>query len=850
MKTPFLVVAVGLAVCSGCQSTNLMSGLFGHDKEDALSRFAESSSDANASEAPLPPPTNAEPRSSATLASTVDEHLRLGEAALRDGQTQQAQGHFEQALIAQPQHAKANHRMAVVCDKLGQYQRAEQHYRIALENDPRNVAVLSDLGYSYWLQGRYSESERYLQQARSIDPHYETAIANLGMLYGTTGRQEEALAMFRQIGDEEQVQEIMQQVAALTPRREVPANSAAGAIPVGLAANSASSGSMNSASEEPARDLSHVNEPTRELLELMEQGRRQQRLAEQAQQSRRSQGRLASNSRAIPPFAQNRPVARQPRPSPIAGVNPFENTAPAVRPAGPRQVPDHLLSQAIADIDRQGRRPPTGPITIGPPARPQPALASNQYRQTPPTANGSDQSQFSSIDAVPRERSGPPITAQAAQQAPPQTDSWDQLTPQASPNASVPSREFASAAPLASGKAMQAAAGAEHSQQFSDPGQTSETPSVWGQVPSQDVADDSQHTPGHHTDVQQASATTTPPADDWAGQSASFAQQPPTQQPVNHAHHQHLSGAATSIDLAHDSTTARSDSLPQAAGGMPPRPSQSWPLIPSSQADPGDPYEQARRQAAIMGLGAGPGQMFPYVQQTSRSAPGTDSRWNGAQYPSPERNLPTGMAPADLSPAFNNPQAGNLTPVQNHQGQQLPQVAAPMNRPLQYGAASSGHFQQHQLKAEAGPNSGNMLRPYEDTRQQQSRQLTGLINQTYGQPRQSPAQSISAPQSHASASAASSQPSNSIWTLRPSQPAEQGRAAPMSPHGDAASGTGSTATIRESAPTARPTSTIVIPEPYHRSGTASRQFSPQYSPGPAVESRPVDGAPMIVPRPR
>ncbi len=869
MKTPFLVVAVGLAVCSGCQSTNLMSGLFGHDKEDALSRFAESSEDANPSAAQLPPPTNAGPRSSSTLASTADEHLRLGEAALRDGETQQAQRHFEQALIAQPQHTKANHRLAVVCDKLGQYQRAEQHYRIALESDPRNVAVLSDLGYSYWLQGRYSESERYLLQARRIDPHYETAVANLGMLYGTTGRQEEALAMFRQIGDEAQVQEIMQQVAALAPRREVPANSAAGVIPAGLAENSASSGSMINASRESARDLSQVNGPTRELLELMEQGRRQQQLAEQAQQSQRSQERLTPNGRSIPPFAQNRPVARQPRPSPIAGVNPFQNTAPAVRPAGPRQVPDHMLSQAIADIDRQGRRPPTGPITIGPPVQPPQALSSNRYRQSPPTANGtqtpwpsSSQQQFrasngsarpqsSPIDAVPRERSGPPVTAQTSEQTAPQTAAWDQFTPQASPNPSIPSREFASAAPHSREQTMYATDGADHSQHLPNASQASD---IWGQVPNQELADHSQHAPGHHADVQQASVSTPPPADDWAGQPAPFAhhpsaQQPVAQPPVDHAHHQHHPGAATAIDLARDSTTGRGETLPPATGSAPPVPGQNWPLIPSSKTDPGDPYEQARRQAAIMGLGAGPGQMFPYVQQTPRSAPGTDSRWNGAQYPSPQRNLPSGMTPADLSPAFSNPQAADLTPAQSYQGQQLPQVAAPMNRPLRYGAASSGHFQQHQLEADAVPSSGNMLQPYEDARQQQSRQLTGLINETYGQPRQSPAQNISAPKSHASGTPANPQSNNSIWTLLPSQPAEQSRAEPMPSQGNARPRSDTAATFQESAPTARATSTIVIPEPYHRTGTTSRQFSQQPSPG-GTENRTVEGAPMIVPRPR
>src|SRR5690606_6065978 len=126
MKSHLLAVAVCLTVCAGCQSSNLLSSRLGHGREDELAELAESSNSTKTRPG-LPPPTNARTRESDKSLSAVDDHVLRGEAALRDGRNHEAQQHFEQALLIEPEHAKANHRMAVVSDKLGQYDRAERH---------------------------------------------------------------------------------------------------------------------------------------------------------------------------------------------------------------------------------------------------------------------------------------------------------------------------------------------------------------------------------------------------------------------------------------------------------------------------------------------------------------------------------------------------------------------------------------------------------------------------------------------------------------------------------------------------------------------------------------------------
>ncbi|MBX3437932.1 MAG: tetratricopeptide repeat protein, partial [Planctomycetaceae bacterium] len=380
MKIRFLAAASCLAICTGCQTADLLTNRLGHGRDKQLSQLAENSDSSRSDSPQLPPPTNRDPRPATEFPNAVDEHMRLGEVALRGGQLAQAQRHFEQALIARPDHAKANHRMAVVCDKLAQYTRAEQHYQIALSQDPRNVAVLSDLGYSYWLQERYSEGERYLLEARSIDPNYETAIANLGMLYGTTGRTDAAMALFRQIGDDAQVQQIMQQVNELAARRKTPAGFPGGPTPTATA-QTWPTPTSNAIDATP--DRNGVNSPTRELLDLMERGRKQQQRDHQIQQAGWIDSGPAPVDSTTPPANSRRGEMSQPQQQAQANwTNSAPVQHPAARPGGVAPVPTHRLNEALAEVDRTGRPRNNGPIAIGP-AVPQQQTWANEW--TSPT---------------------------------------------------------------------------------------------------------------------------------------------------------------------------------------------------------------------------------------------------------------------------------------------------------------------------------------------------------------------------------------------------------------------------------------------------------------------------------
>jgi Flp pilus assembly protein TadD len=833
-----VLLASSLLWC-GCQSSGL-AGKFSADqrKRALLDQVREET--ASRSDRPgLPEPTNVADTASGTASDGSRDPLRLGELELQQGRYLQAQQQFEQVLQQHPHHARAHHQMAVVSDKVGQYARAEYHYREALRVQPQNAAVLSDLGYSYWLQGRFEESEAQLLRARQADPDYQTAAANLGLLYATTGRQDAALAEFRQIGDEAQVQTIMQQIAAMPAPQAAPRSE-----PVQLATLPAADSSPTGRPE-----LGSVNDATRELLNRMELARQQG----ETQRIERS---------AVSQAGWNSPPTTPPGHAPpaVSEIHPFHSGAASLTANGPRRIHDADLRQALAEIDHEGRRrPAAAPLIIGPPSQPAVDPSAGQR-----SGWGAPSGNLVTPGAMP--------TA-AIQPAPPgQGAVFSQGTPSVSSPHAPPFGGYAIGAnvspptnPVIELQPMLRAPASETSQVWPPPG-TLRQPAAASSVgltgpPSVPGA----LSPPYSTSgVQQASGSF-----DWS-----------SPDPVAHALHQQHAGTTPSIELA---SGASSTQPPGVASGSLVPPSFGGAAHESPGTGPDSvagSYEQARREAALLGLQAGPGTLFPYVQHTQRAFPGTDSRWNGAQYPEPQRQLPAGMSPAQLAPAFTSPQPANLTTGWNFQGQQLPNVPAQVRVHDQYGAAASASQQYHQQvdlarsrEADAGP-------AYDQVRQQQAAQLNGLIQQTYGQSPQSPPYSVSAPPSQSVHSGAmggqivpwserDGSPSTGMTVPR-AQPPATTAASPSSQNGLGPS-IQYPSIQRSDVPMELPAnygaapqpgpSQVIHPEPYHHGGGpsslpasySSRPPLPRVSPSPGVmegATRPTYEGPLIVPNRR
>jgi Flp pilus assembly protein TadD len=158
---------------------------------------------------------------------------------------------------------------------------------------------------------------------------------------------------------------------------------------------------------------------------------------------------------------------------------------------------------------------------------------------------------------------------------------------------------------------------------------------------------------------------------------------------------------------------------------------------------PEDDYQAA----AALGMGIGPGQMFPVIRRAEVVSAGTNSMWNGAQYPQPGRQLPTDRQIPDLSQAFQQPggPSSALATGPNSLGQQNPALGQYYTTPGQFGgnpqtpAPGAAEGQQPQWtnssyqEPTAAPGGNFGLQGYEQLRSQYDAQMNAQIQQVQGQ---------------------------------------------------------------------------------------------------------------------
>lgn len=123
-----------------------------------------------------------------------------------------AEKSFERALLVDPRNAEAHHGLGVCMDLQKRYPAAEEHYRLAIATEPKNATYHADLGYSYFLQKRYPDAEKSLGRALELDPSNALASKNLGMTYARQGKRELAETTFRRVMNDAEVRQAMAQI--------------------------------------------------------------------------------------------------------------------------------------------------------------------------------------------------------------------------------------------------------------------------------------------------------------------------------------------------------------------------------------------------------------------------------------------------------------------------------------------------------------------------------------------------------------------------------------------------------------------------------------------------------------
>ncbi len=136
--------------------------------------------------------------------NSVSGHIGLGLSLLAGGNREQGVSHLERAVEIDPQSPKARAALGVSLDQLGRRDEALVHLEAARALRPHDARILNNLAVAYLRAGEPERAEALLRAAlREDDNDAALRSNNLGMALAMQGRFDEALASFRNAGDEQ-----------------------------------------------------------------------------------------------------------------------------------------------------------------------------------------------------------------------------------------------------------------------------------------------------------------------------------------------------------------------------------------------------------------------------------------------------------------------------------------------------------------------------------------------------------------------------------------------------------------------------------------------------------------------
>lgn len=139
-----------------------------------------------------------------TLAKNPDAwlaHNNLGTILRQAGKTEEAIGHFKQALRLKPDLAEAHYNLGVTLARVDRFQEAVEHYEQALRLKPDFAQAHYNLGISLAELGRVPEAMEHWEQALRLKPDYAEAHFNLGLMLAAQGQTTAALEHYRRALD-------------------------------------------------------------------------------------------------------------------------------------------------------------------------------------------------------------------------------------------------------------------------------------------------------------------------------------------------------------------------------------------------------------------------------------------------------------------------------------------------------------------------------------------------------------------------------------------------------------------------------------------------------------------------
>jgi tetratricopeptide (TPR) repeat protein len=122
----------------------------------------------------------------------------LGLLATREGHTDEAIGHFQEALRVSPDYWIALENLGNAYRQQKRWDEARQTLQGALAARPQDAEANYNLAMVFAQTGDTDRAFEYLQKALQLRPAYPEALNNLGVLYLRTRRRDEAVAKFEE----------------------------------------------------------------------------------------------------------------------------------------------------------------------------------------------------------------------------------------------------------------------------------------------------------------------------------------------------------------------------------------------------------------------------------------------------------------------------------------------------------------------------------------------------------------------------------------------------------------------------------------------------------------------------
>ncbi|WP_449245282.1 tetratricopeptide repeat protein [Desulfobacca acetoxidans] len=134
----------------------------------------------------------------------VEAHEALGLVFLQEDKLSEAQHEFRTALALEPRRPLARYFSGVAYLRADNYSQALSEFKQAQASSPNSARIMSDLGWTYFKLKNYDQGLQWLTKAKNLNPNDPKLNRRLGEVYATLNRFPEALAAYRQAGDEAQ----------------------------------------------------------------------------------------------------------------------------------------------------------------------------------------------------------------------------------------------------------------------------------------------------------------------------------------------------------------------------------------------------------------------------------------------------------------------------------------------------------------------------------------------------------------------------------------------------------------------------------------------------------------------